>query len=360
MRDSLDQLFTQNQFHRIKSNISAITLYAGYRSDTVSVIQLLDFENAYPITSEEYSLYKGKAIEFFSSKGYENIRFLTIISTPYVEECKKYIMDDPDLWILNSATKQLLVYENQVEDFCNIRSKIEELCIRNGGEKSVNPFQREESSRNNRSFVSREFTVVNTILVIINVGMFIYLTITGSTMDIDYMLEHGVMYVPRIMEDGEYYRFFSCIFLHFGFQHLIGNMVVLLFLGDNVERAMGWWKYMILYLGSGLTGSLGSFLYAYKMNQGIVSAGASGAIYGVIGALLWLVICNKGRLENMTLIRVIVMIAYALYSGFTSEHIDIAAHLCGLAGGFMLAVILYRKEKAINEDKHLLRRQGDS
>lgn len=356
MKDSLDRLFTENQFHRITSNISAITLYVQYRQSHASIVQILDFRMQYPVTVSDYKYYKENALEYIHSRGWEDADILTIILTTYEDQCKKYVMEDDSIWILNSDDIQLLVYENQPDDFCGLRMQIEDLCVSLGGMTSINPYRYNREREVKRSFISREFTVVNSLLVVANIVLFIVLSIKGSTIDIDYMLDHGVMYVPKILEDAEYYRFFTCFFLHFGFQHLVGNMVVLMFLGDNVERQLGWIKYLILYILCGLIGSVGSFTYAYLNNQGIVSAGASGAIYGIIGALLWLVIANKGRLENMTIMRVCVMIAYALYSGFTSENIDVAAHLSGLVGGFILAMILYRKEKGTDENKHILRR----
>ena len=170
------------------------------------------------------------------------------------------------------------------------------------------------------------------------------MSVFGSTEDIDFMLGHGAMFVPAILEKGEIYRFFTCMFIHFGFMHLAGNMVVLMFLGDNVERAVGRYKYVLIYILGGLFGSVGSFIFALMYNPGIVSAGASGAIFAMIGALLWLVIRNKGKLEDMTTLRMCVLIAYALYNGITSENVDMAAHLFGLIGGFLAAVVLYRKK----------------
>ncbi|MBO4903669.1 MAG: rhomboid family intramembrane serine protease [Lachnospiraceae bacterium] len=170
------------------------------------------------------------------------------------------------------------------------------------------------------------------------------MTFAGSTEDVGFMLGHGAMFVPSVLENKEIYRFFTCMFLHFGFMHLAGNMVVLMFLGDNVERAVGKYKFIIIYILGGLFGSVGSFVYALVYNPGIVSAGASGAIFALIGALLWLVIRNKGRLEDMTTLRMCVLIAYALYNGITSENVDMAAHLFGLLGGFLVAVVVYRKK----------------
>ena len=69
------------------------------------------------------------------------------------------------------------------------------------------------------------------LLTIINVVVFSLLTLQGMTEDGMFLLEHGAMYVPRVIQDGEYYRFFTSLFLHFGFEHLMNNMVTLVLIG---------------------------------------------------------------------------------------------------------------------------------
>ena len=81
----------------------------------------------------------------------------------------------------------------------------------------------------------------------------------------------------------------------------------------------------------------------YKNNNMAVSAGASGAIFGMVGALLYIVLINKGRLEDITLRRLGFMVILSLYLGYTSTGVDNMAHLGGLVSGFVLAAILYRK-----------------
>ena len=347
MKDQIDLLLREQQFHKITSNIRQITLYARYGQDSVKVVQLFDYEDEDEIslTKEQYNLFRNRSIEFMNQKGYEDVSILTLILTKDVDECKKYVMDDRYCWMLDTNIRHLVIYENQEADFCGLRGLIDSACFTAGGGAAIDPYHMDIEEGEDANFVKREFTPVNTLLVLINAGIFIYLSVIGSTEDLEFMLDHGVMFVPQILQYEEYYRFFTCMFVHFGFQHLIGNIVVLLFLGGNVERVVGWFKYLLIYIGGGMIGSLGSFLYSYYFNQGIVSAGSSGAIFAVIGALLWLVIRNKGRFQNMTILRVCVMIVYALYSGFTSENIDMAAHLCGLVGGFLFAVALYRGER---------------
>ena len=94
------------------------------------------------------------------------------------------------------------------------------------------------------------------ILVAINVVVFLLLSLKGMTEDGMFLLQHGAMYVPYITEEGEYYRIFTSMFLHFGFDHLLNNMVVLAAVGWNLEYELGGLKFLILYLLSGLGGNV--------------------------------------------------------------------------------------------------------
>ena len=98
--------------------------------------------------------------------------------------------------------------------------------------------------------------------------------------------------------NGEWYRLFTSMFLHFGIYHLANNMAVLLFMGDMVENAVGHWKYLAIYLGSGLVGNLLSLYMDIQSQSNIVSAGASGAIYGIIGGVFVLMIKQKAGERN--------------------------------------------------------------
>ena len=81
-----------------------------------------------------------------------------------------------------------------------------------------------------------------------------------------------------------------------------------------------------------------------------VSAGASGAIFGLLGALLWVVIRNKGRVGRLTKRGMLFMVLFSLYVGFTSAGVDNAAHIGGLVCGFLAAVLLYRKRSTARQE----------
>ena len=182
-------------------------------------------------------------------------------------------------------------------------------------------------------------------LIIVNIAVFMVLSLLGDTENGYFMLHHGAMYEPMILENQEYYRFFTCMFLHFGIQHLLNNMVMLGALGWQLEPVIGKVKYLLIYFISGLGGSGLSFAWNVMHEEQSVSAGASGAIFGLMGALLYVVIANRGRYESLTGKGLLFMIVISLYYGITSVDVDNWAHIGGLAMGFVLAIILYRKPR---------------
>lgn len=183
---------------------------------------------------------------------------------------------------------------------------------------------------------------MNIILVLINICVLFLVEITGSSLDSLHMVRWGAAYTPFI-NDGEYWRLFTCMFLHFGLDHLFNNMILLVFIGDYLEKTVGKIRHMIIYLLGGLGGSIVSWVHYVRSGEDVIAAGASGAVFAVIGAIIYILLVNKGHLEDLSLKRIFLMAALSIYVGFTSPGIDNFAHLGGLACGFLLAIIFYRK-----------------
>ncbi|RHV65699.1 rhomboid family intramembrane serine protease [Clostridium sp. OM02-18AC] len=186
---------------------------------------------------------------------------------------------------------------------------------------------------------------VNGMLIILNITYFLYLELAGSSEDAYFMLQHGAMYGPCVLEDHEYYRLLTSMFMHFGINHIVNNMLVLFVLGDNLERALGKVKYLLFYLLCGVGANVVSMLFELPVGDWAVGAGASGAIFGVVGGLIYVVAVNKGCLEDLNSRQLVVMAAFSLYLGFTSTGVDNAAHVGGLVIGIILAALFYRKPK---------------
>lgn len=182
-------------------------------------------------------------------------------------------------------------------------------------------------------------------MLILNLLVFLMVEITGGSQNTAHMVECGAAYTPLIVENGEWYRIFTCMFLHFGMSHLANNMLVLFVLGGRLERAIGKIKFLFIYLLGGAAGNILSMILDIKSMDFAVSAGASGAVFAVMGAMIYVLLRRRGRVEDITARQMFIMAAFSLYFGFTSSGVDNIAHIGGMFSGFVLAAIVYHPRK---------------
>lgn len=189
------------------------------------------------------------------------------------------------------------------------------------------------------------FAPVNTCIIILNILIFLFVDLKHSSLDTEWMLQCGAMYVPNILESHEYFRLITSMFLHFGIQHLFSNMLILWFIGGTLESLVGRLRYLTFYLFSGIIAGMVSIGYNIMTNEFPVSAGASGAIFGVTGALVFVVLIHRGQVEGLTKKQMILFAFLSLYGGVANPEIDNAAHFGGFISGLILAALFYRKPK---------------
>ncbi|MBQ8518847.1 MAG: rhomboid family intramembrane serine protease [Agathobacter sp.] len=180
-------------------------------------------------------------------------------------------------------------------------------------------------------------------LIIINVIIYFILESMGTTESAVFMMEHGAVYPPYIIERGEYWRFFTATLMHFGFSHLLNNMVMLGAAGQILERALGKVKYLLLYFAAGIGGCVLSYLEMMHSGEYAVAAGASGSIFGIIGALAWILILHRGKYETLTGKGMVMMIILSLYYGVSTGDVDNWGHIGGFLMGFLISIIFYRR-----------------
>ena len=184
---------------------------------------------------------------------------------------------------------------------------------------------------------------VNNFIILVNVVVFAVMALKGNTQNTIYLYRCGGITPESLFEDHQVYRLFTSMFMHSGISHLVNNMIVLYFIGGTLEKYIGRVRYLIIYLLSGLLGGLISQIYYMAMAENVICVGASGAIFGAVGAMLTVVVVNHGRVENFTFPRLIIYVVLSIYLGFTSQGVSLSAHLGGLATGFFTALLLYRK-----------------
>lgn len=186
---------------------------------------------------------------------------------------------------------------------------------------------------------------VTVALILINVLVFIAVELTGTSQNAWHVLDYGAAYTPYIVQNGEAYRLFTSMFLHFGIEHLVNNMLVLFVLGSRLEQVIGKLRFLFIYLAGGMAGNIFSLILELRNQDFSVSAGASGAVFAVMGAMIYVVIRNKGWLGDLSMRQILVMAAFSLYFGFTSSGVDNAAHIGGMIAGFVLAVLIWHPRK---------------
>lgn len=178
-------------------------------------------------------------------------------------------------------------------------------------------------------------------LIIINCIIFLIMEILGNTQSAAFMLVHGGLFPLKIVEEGEYWRLFTSMFLHFGFDHLLNNMVMLGAAGRILENELGKIKYFLLYIIAGIGGGTLSCMQMLRSGDYAVAAGASGAIFGIVGALCWIVIVHKGRFQSLTGRGLLIMLTLCMYYGLTAGDVDNWGHMGGLIMGFLMGIIFY-------------------
>ena len=188
-------------------------------------------------------------------------------------------------------------------------------------------------------------TPVNITLAVINVAVFFIMSILERAFGNQYLYQYGAMFPPAVL-GGQWYRLITSSFIHFDIAHLFNNMLLFITLGSYLERAFGKIRYIIFFFSAAVLSSLASMFHMIYSKDLAFSAGASGIVFGMIGALLYMVIRNKGRFQNLTIRRFMIMILLSLYFGVVTAGVDNAAHVGGLCAGFLLGILLYRKEKA--------------
>jgi len=181
------------------------------------------------------------------------------------------------------------------------------------------------------------------VLLLANLAMFALLLSAGSGWDGSNTrpyLSYGAIH-RSLIADGQYWRLLSAAFLHFGIIHLALNMWALWDVGRLSERLFGPVAYLLIYAASAAIGGAASILVH---GDAAISAGASGAIFGLCGALGALMLHNRHvfppRILKRLAASVGAMVAYSLFLGFTKDGIDNAAHIGGMLGGALLGGML--------------------
>ncbi len=351
LTDQITTILCENGFRRIQGNVTGISMnYVEDNGGVRVVIHVLSYEGT-EFSMDQLDNIKLQVKAYFGQQDKRAI-ILFVLYTNSPLAVRSFSEQMENCWIADLSEQHLLIYENQPAEFAGTRILIENFLLERGTE---HYYREEVCSRTNApknlgKGIQRYISPCNTALILLCAAVFLVMDLFCSAEQISRVFEYGSLYWPAIFQGHEYYRLLTYMFLHSGFEHLANNMLVLLFIGDNVERAFGKWRYLVIYFSSGVIAGIVSIVYNMSNGNYTFSIGASGAVFGIIGAMACLLLLNRGRLENITLPRIIFFIFLSLYGGFTSQGIDNAAHVGGLAAGILVTALLWvlRRRKREN------------
>lgn len=182
---------------------------------------------------------------------------------------------------------------------------------------------------------------ITTLLLAANVIMFIVLLFNGGSENPITLLKFGaIANIPPFNE--ELWRLFASMFLHSGLQHLVFNCFALLVFAPPLERLLGTWKYALLYLGSGFIGNLITQGYYNNLSSPTFSVGASGAIYGVYGAFLYIALFQRNKMDEASRKVMYTILGFGIIFSIGVSNINLVAHFGGLVAGFFIYGLLIR------------------
>lgn len=253
---------------------------------------------------------------------------ISIILTNDPGHSRESLSQTDRYWLIHQPTKRLMVFDDQPGEFYEARQCAEEYLNQNG-------------LRLMLSQLKTLYSPVNIILIVINILIFVFMELLGSTDDWLFMYNFGALNSYAVVAERQFWRILTSAFMHFGAAHLACNMISLLYLGKPLEKYLGSVRYLITYLVCAVcAGLVSTFWFWYSGDLGSISAGASGAICGVAGALAFVMLKNRKSNRQFTFLRWFIFVALVAGQGIGDSGIDNAAHIGGLISGFLFCALL--------------------
>ncbi len=197
------------------------------------------------------------------------------------------------------------------------------------------------------------FHPVTTVLLTLNALMVIVVLWFGG-FGLDVLVRTGAIWPPLLTIGGQWYRLVTAMFLHGSLLHFLMNSLVLYYLGSHLERLLGGLKYGVFYM---LTGIVSSLAVVWLGNQNAVTIGASGALFGVIGALLYLTFVRPAWFQGTAIRQIRQLVIINLVLTFAIPNISVTGHIGGFLSGLLLITLLVPKHPDYLRKVMLLRRR---
>lgn len=332
----IEEMFKGAGYRCLQGRREEIKIYYRYYREGFYTVIAVDQTHGYGMTPEQ-KLYTEEWVmsNFYHPQGILSdfpegfpvyrVEVLTLLIGGTEEQTRALCAASRNIWAYRPKERRVIIYENQPGEFYDLRRMLE----------------MPEPVRIGKRFAIPCATVG---MIVCNVLVFLVMEVCGNTYDAEFVVKCGGMYPTLVSEGHQWWRLLTAGFIHFGISHLLNNMVILYAIGERLERSVGFVRMLVIYMASLLGGSLCSYAMMLLTGDYAAAAGASGAVYGIIGGFLWLLILNRGHLEGISARRLLLSIVLMIYFGFSSSGIDNWAHIGGLVSGFLITAILCHRK----------------
>lgn len=324
-----------------------ITFSEEYQTEHGYVIVTLDETSGIRYSREQFEHISYQIRDFLQSKRCMNYHFLYILISDDETAADRLFNDFQSYWRIIPSQAKLIAYENCDKLFCGLIKPIENYLI---SEYTTSMHSDKKTFDLTDEFNPRKI-YVNLILISLNIIIFLLTDIFNWSIKGIPVEDIGSISWMEVFNMHEYYRVLTHMFLHSGIDHIFNNMIVLFFIGSYLEQYVGHLRYTCIYFLSGIIAGCTSMVYNMFQNNYVVSVGASGAIFGVMGGLLAVILIQQQQTHNIDMKRIAFMVFISLYGGFTSQSVDNAAHFGGFIGGLIITFIIKMITKA-KDGKH--------
>ena len=250
-------------------------------------------------------------------------------------------------WHLNTETGIISAPTSHPTKLFGLHSKINTALVRAKSDENANAELQEINKQESEVPLKNKFPIVTFGLIAINLLVLLLMYHAGYRVGYNRVpFEFGGLYRELVIYEGEWYRLFTSMFIHFGFQHFFLNGIGMLIFGIRIEQYIGRVFYLLVYLVTGLVGAFFS-LFITLANNYAISAGASGAVYGLVGTLLAFTFITKRKVGSLNWVIILMYVGFGVLSSqFTGVfnnanigNIDNMAHIGGAIAGVIMGGI---------------------
>lgn len=337
MFQKIDTILQNQGYQKISLNVPGLYFHLFTQENVSYAVVSIDETTGSLLSREQFVHISEQIREYLIKQALHTNHFLYLLLTEQAASAGRLFSEHDCYWIIQPSNRQFRVYENWDAFYQPLRVALEQLFSFPGDthQTTVNPTQTASAVLSRHKIAS-----CTVILVLINVAIFLLTDFMELFFQSYNLLEMGAVSWQEVIFNHQYYRIISSMFLHNGLDHIFNNMLVLFFVGSYLEQNIGKKWFLAVYFFSGILAACTSIVYNMIQHVVVTSVGASGAIFGLMGALLTVVLLKRNRGTNMNVRRLFFAIFFSLYGGFSSQGVDNAAHVGGFIGGILITAIL--------------------